>query len=58
MLGLVKRDTDGKIRYGHLFLSDPVVRENWMRRLKSAGFDYLFTYSDVQGRCSLAFARY
>ena len=57
MLGLVKRDENGEIRYGHLFLNDQSVCENWLRRLKLAGFSYFLKYSDVQGRHSLMFCR-
>jgi|GEM_PF-5352271 len=56
MLALAKY-TDGILTSGHLFLTDALVQQNWMKRLRRAGFTYLLTYHDVQGRFSIMFSR-
>ena len=56
MLALT-RYVDGKLTSGNLFLSDALAQQNWMKRLRRAGFTYLLTYHDVQGRFSIMFSR-
>ena len=56
MLALT-RYVDGKLTSGHLFLADARVQQNWVKRLRRAGFTYLLTYHDVQGRFSIMFSR-
>ena len=56
MLALAKYD-NGMLTSGHMFLSDALVQQNWMKRLRKAGFTYLLTYHDVQGRFSIMFSR-
>ena len=57
MLGLPKYDEKGKLKSGYLWLNDPVVQQNWIKRLRRIGFTYIMTYHDVQGRFSLTFSR-
>ena len=55
MLALTIRDDNGKLAAGHLFCSSEDVRQNWLKRLRKIGFDYLLTYCDVQSPYSIMF---
>lgn len=57
VLSLKRYDRAGRLLSGHLFLQDALVQQNWMKRLKTAGFTYRMTYHDVQGRFSIMFSR-
>jgi len=57
MLALARRDSAGTLLSGHLYLSDPLVQQNWVKRLRGAGFTYVLGYHDVQGKFSVIFSR-
>ena len=57
MLEMIVRDLDGKLVAGFLFLDNQLVQRNWVKRLRKAGFDYLFEYADKQGSHSIMFAK-
>jgi hypothetical protein len=55
MLALTHYDDNGKLAAGHLFCSSELARQNWMKRLRSIGFDYLLPYHDTQSPYSIMF---
>ena len=55
MLALTIRDDNGKLAAGHLFCSSELARQNWLKRLRKIGFDYLLTYCDTQSQWSIMF---